>query len=143
MLRLDGGKERKLLPIRTTCNYSEASRRRGCVRTENAGANRVLLDTPATACVCVKPPAPRPSKLPIVDGTDHVVAPGKPFASWCYGTERTGVLSRRHARRVRLKRRFRTRIQFLSCHRSPRRFVGPLQDLSLERAFPHCKKRGS
>ena len=50
----------------------------------------MLLDTPATACVCVKPPAPRPSKLPIVDGIDHVVAPGKPFALSEFGL--VGVL---------------------------------------------------
>jgi hypothetical protein len=68
-----------------------------------------LLDTPTPSCVCVKPPVPRPSKLPIVEGTDHVGAPGKPFASWWYGPERTGVLHRRHSRSVRLKRRFRTR----------------------------------
>jgi hypothetical protein len=28
-------------------------------------------------CVCVTPPAPGLSKLPIVDGTSHVVAPKK------------------------------------------------------------------
>jgi hypothetical protein len=53
----------------------------GCVRTENAGATMVLLNTPVPACVCVKLPAPRPSKLPIVDGTDRVVVPGKLFVS--------------------------------------------------------------
>ncbi len=50
----------------------------GCVRTENAGAN-IVLDTPVPACVCVTPPAPGPSKLPIVGATSRVVAPEKPL----------------------------------------------------------------
>jgi hypothetical protein len=41
----------------------------------------VQLDTSALACVCVKLPAPRPSELPIVEGTDRVVVPGKLFVS--------------------------------------------------------------
>jgi hypothetical protein len=52
----------------------------GCVRTENTGANKVARHS-YPAFVGVTPPAPRLSRLPIVDGTSRVVAPEKLFGS--------------------------------------------------------------
>ncbi len=48
--------------------------------------------------VCVRPSQPWPSRRRVVDGTDHVGAPEKPFASWWSGPGRTGALHRRLCR---------------------------------------------